>query len=398
MLESTKRITLQATPFLPPVVRDRLVPRRNQWTTQDDAAVARGNPDGKTLLIGPLNTAGQAKRWADAAALLPGVDARSLVATRNAQASGFPVDVTTSLNALRHSPTWSKRQSQELLHNFTHVLFESASPMMGRDHGRDIEREVDVLREAGVKVGIIWYGSDIRRPSLHRQFYSDSPFYSEIDGLTERLEANTAANAALAERLGVPEFNTGPDLLAYRPNATWIPTLHDAKLWDPANLGIRSTEKRQAGSLPVVAHIPSRAPLKGTDKIRRAMESLKGVVDYREFSGLPPAEVARRVSEADIVIDQVSMGVFGVASLEAMSLGIPAISQVGQYMRDGMSQITGLDSPIVEATPSTLADVVKQLAKDEELRHAIGQAGQRYVAAVHSPENVAQVLAESFLD
>ncbi|WP_099331811.1 glycosyltransferase [Actinomyces minihominis] len=397
VLKAARWGLLSATPYLPQPVRDRLVPAENQWSRADDSAVPQVGPADRTLLIGPLNTAGQAKRWADAAALLPEVASASLGVTRGNGPIRFPADAITSLNALRHSPTWSKRQLRALRSNFSHVLIESASPLLGTRLGRDLEREVEVLQEAGLEVGLVWHGSDIRRPSAHWATHNSSPFAADLGGLTDQLEGSTRKNAELADRLRLTEFASTPDLLDYRPNAVWLPTLHDAELWQPDKPGAEATRSHLPGRLPIVVHVPSRVALKGTASIREAMRHLDGVVEYRELQGLTPAQVVEAIREADIVLDQVGMGLYGVAALEGLSLGKPVIAEVGDSVRQRILDRMGFTVPLVEAQAETLAAVVADLAANSEQREQIGRAGRRYLSEVHNPNKVAQILDENFL-
>lgn len=396
-----KSAVLSMAPCLPPQVRRVIVPDENAWTRRDDSSVARGSRGGKSLLVGPLNTAGQAKRWADSASLIPGLEAVSLCATRDLSALSFPADITTSLNATRHSPTWSRRQSRELLSNFSHVLIESATPIMGVRFGRDLTREVDALRDAGVKVGLIWHGSDIRLPSHHSRAHSGSPFRSDLGGLTSNLQRIAEANAAVADQLQLSEFVSTPDLLEYRTNATWLPTLHDSALWgfgvDLSSEARRHPNRAAGASKLKVVHIPSRAALKGTSHIREAVATISDLVEYVELQGLTPTEVVEHVAGADVVIDQVGMGLFGVASLEAMSLGKVVVAEVGTFTRERILELTGAEVPIVEATSSTIAETVRMLAGDDGLRQEIGERGRKYVSEVHTPQRVGRTLDEDFL-
>ncbi len=404
---SLKTRVLAVTPFLPPPIRRIAIPDQNAWTRADDREVARPGDEDVRLLIGGLNTAGQARLWADAAASLPGVSATSLGAVRQKPVK-FRADAAPSFSAMRHSPTWAKRQSRELLGaiskgagskgaGFTHVLIESGVPIMGRTFGRDLEREIEELQAAGVQVGLIWHGSDIRDPYRHREIHADSPFHGELDGLTRKLETTTARNAALADRVGLPEFVSTPDLLDYRTNATWLPTMYDSALWNPnwvQDSGpVLDQEAAARSRRPIVVHIPSRAAFKGTESISAAMHGLGDIIDYRELKGLTPEQVVQQVAVADIVIDQIGMGLYGVASLEAMALGKPVVAELGTAVRERIP----VGVPIVEASSQTIAKTVQRLASDPKYRIDLGQKGCEYVQNIHSQRSVADVLGKHFL-
>ncbi len=397
----TKSSLRSLLPFAPACVSRALAPGVDPWRPGDEREVAKFLGEGKRrLLIGGTNTAGQAKRWADAASLLPETSSASLGFTgRSGQE--FEADARPPIGAAWHSPTWSKRQWEQVSKNTTHVLVESGQPLLGTLFARDPRRELVAMQQAGIKVGALLHGSDIRVPSIHRTLNPDSPFAEPLDGLTDALEDSAVTLNRFLDASAIPEFVSTPDLLDYRPGATWLPTLHDSALWDQARLGREVGKRGLAGEpgRPVVVHIPSRAALKGTQHIGPVLRELdkEGVIEYRELSGLEPEEVALQVAASDIVVDQLTMGLYGVASVEAMALGKPVVAQVGERVRGRIKALSGADLPIVEATPDTLREVIARLAADPATRERLGSEGARYVNDVHSPKHVADVLRESFL-
>lgn len=389
------------TPRLPAALTQRVIPAGARWQSEDDRQIPRfEHNDKKHLLVGGTNTVGQAKRWADAAATLPEVDAVSL-GIRREGTRNFPADVMPSLAAARHSPLWSARTWNEVRDRATHVLVESGAPLLGTLFRRDPRKELIAMGQEGIKVGVVLHGSDIRIPSLHAQLHADSPFQDPLGGLTNSLEESTQRLNRFLNASDIPEFVSTPDLLDYRPDATWLPTLHDRELWGEEelrhkaeNLGLIRPHSR-----PLVVHIPSNSALKGTESIRAALRPLdaEGVLEYRELVDLTPEEVALEVACADIVIDQVSMGLYGVASVEAMALGKPVVAQVGETTRKRILEITGCPVPIVEASPATLTDTLRRLAVDEGERLRLGNAGREYVQEVHSQSRVGEILEVALL-
>lgn len=232
------------------------------------------------------------------------------------------------------------------------------------------------------------HGSDVRRPSKHRESRPYSPFHTDLEGLTAKLEDTTEKNVALLERLDAPKLVSTLDLLEYVPDADWLPTLVDPARWQglpPAQLGERKL---------VVLHVPSRSALKGTAQIRSAMQRLQdeGFIDYIEAQGVPVSEMPRLVGQADLVIDQLGMDLYGVASVEAMCAGRLVVAQVGEFIREQTSDRCGLDVPIIEADPNTIYEVVKDVAtKPADYVHLVSE-GKRFVGTVHSADKVAEAL------
>lgn len=391
---SLKQRTLNLVPFLPESLSGKLVSADNRWSLDDERNVASFpavTSDEVSLFVGPLNTAGQAARWAGAASALPGVRTQSM-GVRRSEASN-DADATPSLAAAWHSPRWSARQARGLLRHATHLLIESGQPSMGVLYGRDFEREVTTWREAGLHVGVVLHGSDIRVPSVHGQTHPGSLFHQMRPELRQTLEDQSVGLNALLDRLALPEFVSTPDLLNYRPAAAWLPVLVDRRVWTGP------VPAPQGHECPVVVHAPSKAAMKGTQQVREALLPLSdaGVIDYREVGGLSPEQLAAEFAQADIVIDQLGMGAYGVVAVEAMTLGRPVVAEVDEDVRRYIEQATGGDLPIVQANAATLSQVVSGLAQDAAVRAAIGRQSTEYATSVHSPERVADVLSRNFL-
>jgi glycosyltransferase involved in cell wall biosynthesis len=102
-------------------------------------------------------------------------------------------------------------------------------------------------------------------------------------------------------------------------------------------------------------------------------------------------------ASADIVIDQFRAGSYGVAACEAMASGRVVVGHVMPLAREFITRQTGLELPIVEATPDTLRTVVEELAADPARAREIAEAGRRYVSAVHSGAESARALVERWI-
>lgn len=380
---------------LPAKLRTRLLGSAWQWQAKDTRAQILPNPDDDArIFIGFANYAGQGTAWAKALREVDGIDARNGQPTRAETAMTFPADLTVPVNAWRRSSAWAKRQFEVLSREYTHVLVESGLPILGSDSRGDLIKQVRKLQDAGVKVGLLWHGSDIRIPHLHAKEITDSPFQNANDALTANLEERSMRNLALAEELDLVEFVSTPDLLRYRPNATWLPTLINQELWKPVTSVPTRTRKK-----PIVAHVPSRSALKGTENIRAVTLELErqGLIEYREISGVAPEQMPQIIKDADIVIDQLGMDLYGIASLEALSQGKTVICQVGERVRRHVAQSSSAQVPLVDATSATLRERLMELIEEPEAAAAQAQKGLQYLETVHSPENAARVLLENFV-
>ena len=114
---------------------------------------------------------------------------------------------------------------------------------------------------------------------------------------------------------------------------------------------------------PLVLHSPSNPGLKGSDFISRAVESLRASgrdFDFVQLQGVPNRQVRAALKEADIVIDQLLLGTYGIFALEAMASGKPVICFINPGYRPGYPD----DLPLVSAGPDDLRAVLAGLLDD----------------------------------
>jgi len=142
-----------------------------------------------------------------------------------------------------------------------------------------------------------------------------------------------------------------------------------------------------AGEGPVVFHAPSSAVVKGTAQILAALEQLAAArpLRIRTISGVPRVEVLAEAARADVVVDQLNSATPGVFAIEAMALGRPVVLEYDPRHLAPFAR----ETPLVAATPATLAQRVAELCDDPERRRRLGEAGRRFAAAVHDADRVA---------
>jgi glycosyltransferase involved in cell wall biosynthesis len=98
------------------------------------------------------------------------------------------------------------------------------------------------------------------------------------------------------------------------------------------------------------------------------------------------------LSEADVLVDQLLLGICGMAGLETMALGKPVIT----YLREDLQGMYPDGFPAVHATKETLVDVLEELLSDLPRRIELGIAGRTYVERHHSPEALGAKLLDLY--
>ncbi|WP_429456970.1 glycosyltransferase [Microbacterium sp. ZKA21] len=371
----------------------RILPGSLGWDP-DQMPVARPRASVPVrLLIAPVNSAGQAYRWARAAEEhLRGVTASNLMTSNTRTAAfGFPADVAVPDSAFVFAHGWQRRQRAAIVGEFTHVLLESGRFMYGSRPGRTPRQIADEVNAAGVKVGLLWHGTDIRVPSEHARAEQDSPFgangrYPAAD--VRILEENALKRRRMFDDSGMPVFVSTPGLLDV-PGSQWLPVVIEPGVW-------RNAEPPLQRERPVVAYAPSNSPMKGDpslDDQLRALES-QGLIEYRRVEGIPSRAMPALYRNADIVLDQFRLGDYGVAACEAMAAGRIVIGHVSDEVRDRVRRTTGLELPIVEARFSDVGTRIEKILSDREPWISHAAKGPEFVRAVHDGAESAHALAD----
>jgi O-antigen/teichoic acid export membrane protein/glycosyltransferase involved in cell wall biosynthesis len=177
------------------------------------------------------------------------------------------------------------------------------------------------------------------------------------------------------------------DAIRWVPDAMVIPPGVDLSAIRPAP---PSGRKR-----PVVVHAPSSRRRKGTDHVLRACEGLD--VELRIVEGLHHEEALERYRDADIVVDQLNAGWYGLFAIECMALGKPVVTFLHEEAARRTEEAYGLPVPIVNVTADTLRERLEELvALGPGGRGELGEASRAYVERVHDLELVTDRLVELY--
>jgi hypothetical protein len=339
------------------------------------------------LLIAPANYAGQGHAWARSAARLAGVSAVNLTVARTGD-FGFLSDFTVPGPVFRWSQRWSRAHLDVLRERFSHVVIEAERSMLGVVHDHDLRREAAWLDGAGIARAYASHGSDLRLPSRHAALDPWSPFRDREWPLLETLERNAARNAAFLAEQGRPVFVPTPELLLDVADARWLPIVVDPSSW---RLDTLPLQRRR----PVVVHAPTSPQLKGTHLVEPTLRRLhdEGVISYRPVSGIPHRDMLALYASADVVLEQFRLGNYATTAIEAMAAGRLVIGHVSDQVRDVVRSSTGRELPVVEADPSALEAVLRDVAARPDEYAARAAGGPAFVDAVHDGRHSAEVLA-----
>jgi glycosyltransferase involved in cell wall biosynthesis len=295
----------------------------------------------------PVNTAGIP--WTNVQALRArGVDAQLVVFNRYKLHPEADVDLARSGSLVRRQLTQARAFARlaprtDVFHFYFGLTLLPKSV------------QFPLLRALGKKSVVHFLGSDIR--------------------------GKAPAELAWASRAGARVVGSY-DAIRWVPDAQVIPPGIDLRGIEPA---IPAGRER-----PLVVHAPSSRARKGTDHVVAACAELD--LDLEIVEGLDHRAAFERYRRADIVVDQLNAGWYGVFAIEAMALGKPVVTFLHDDAVHRTEEAFGIEVPIVSATKETLAAALHPLASSPDERRRLGAASRAYVEQVHDVERVADRL------
>ncbi|WP_186576726.1 glycosyltransferase family 4 protein [Aquibacillus kalidii] len=246
------------------------------------------------------------------------------------------------------------------------------------------KRDLAMLKRASKKLVVHHHGSDIRLLSVAKQ---NNPYIRvKPEWTEEKINENLAILSNYIDHAIVQDHELETYISGVYKNVHVIPHAVDVTKFKP------SYPKVEKG-IPLVVHAPTMRDLKGTEFILNAVSELKRsgmAFQFKLIEGMSYNETMQLMAEADIVIDQLRIGASGFISTEAMAYGKPVIC----YIRKDLVSKYPSELPIVNANPSNITGVLRNLLENEQMWDNLGKQGRRYVEKYHD----ANVVADRYID
>lgn len=249
-------------------------------------------------------------------------------------------------------------------------------------------QDLMLLRLHGKKVYFHFRGQEIRLASVFRE---RNPFHYADDGSSYLFSIMPDASKILLREAvtslcdGV--FVVDEELQTYAPQARIVPRALDARAWEHVGVG--------DNAVPVIVHAPSRRGVKGTRDVLAALDGLRaeGVqFELRLVENVTNEEAKAIYRGADIIVDQLRIGWYGVLAVEAFALGKPVVA----YIRDDLWEEHGDRLPVWNANPLNIKERLRELIGDLTARRRLAAAARSHFDQVHAAAAVASMLADIY--
>jgi len=148
---------------------------------------------------------------------------------------------------------------------------------------------------------------------------------------------------------------------------------------------------------PLIVHSPTAKIAKGTNLILPVIEELKKEYDFKFvlLHDISREEALEIMQNADIFLDQIICGGYGMACTEAMAFGKPVVCYIMPEVFDaGLPR----DFPVVNTNPDNLKEQLIKLITSPLLRHDIGKQSRAYAEKHFDANKIALQLLEIYKD
>ncbi|MES3016272.1 MAG: glycosyltransferase [Bacteroidota bacterium] len=237
---------------------------------------------------------------------------------------------------------------------------------------------------------IEWVGSDIRIPEItmkespwYKSIYNNGYEYSKMETKESSLRNQKKFHRHGFVPLLVPEMQLFLKQGLFK-------TVHTTQYRIPTSEFVPQYPSLESKKI-IIVHSPSAKLAKGSNYIVPVVESLKlqYEIEFILMHNVQRIEMLKVMRTADIFIDQIILGSYASAAIEAMSFGKPVIA----YIMPGVyKQGVPVDCPIVNANPETLRQKLIELIENPLLRRELGMKSRKYVEEVHDAKKVSQEL------
>ncbi|WP_434305520.1 glycosyltransferase family 1 protein [Clostridium botulinum] len=240
--------------------------------------------------------------------------------------------------------------------------------------------DIKILKKINKKVFMNYWGSEIRQ-------------YSKAVKINKYIKVKTKNEKHIREKIDLCAKYIDNCIVAdkelYRyidgcyKNVYFIPQAIDISEYKPM---LNDYENKQF----FIVHAPTNAECKGTKYIIEAIDKLKKKYnfDFKLVEKLPHMEAKKIYREADLIVDQILGGSYGLFSIECMCMGKPVVCYISDYMKNNYPE----DIPLISANPNNIEQKLEYILNNKHILYDISKKGIEYTKKYHDMNKIAKQL------
>ncbi|WP_158737181.1 glycosyltransferase family 1 protein [Alteribacillus sp. YIM 98480] len=289
----------------------------------------------------------------------------------------FPTDVASPIKNL------PKKQREAAMLKFAKkniAKYDIFHFHFGQSFTRYSYKDLPLLKAKKKKMVMNYWGTQVRRLSIAKKKNS----FAIVKQPNEKLIVSRLnIISSYMDTAIVPDHELLEYVYGYFKKIYIIRASIDQTLFTPFYPNIHNKK-------PLVVHAPTHRNVKGTEYIIKAVQNLKKVIkfDFVLIENMTNDQALTWYKKADIVVDQLRLGIYGTVSIESMLFGKPVIS----FIREDLKYKYPPGLPVISATPHTIEKELYNLIKNPKLRYKLGVKGRKYATKHHHQDKIARQL------
>lgn len=236
--------------------------------------------------------------------------------------------------------------------------------------------DLKLLNDLNKKVIMQYWGSDVR---MYTKAIKMNPYVKvkdmDEDGIKRRLEliSKYISNC-------IVDYELAEYVKDYHSKIYYTKVAIDLKKYN----FIESNNKKKL----LIVHAPTSPEFKGTNFILKAIEELKLNYDFefKLIQGMQHEQAFKIYEQADLIIDQILTGGYGVFAVEAMAMGKPVICWISDFMKEKYPK----ELPIISANPDNIKQKIEYIINNKDVLKDVGIKSRRYVEKHHDMDPISK--------
>ncbi|CBH22460.1 conserved protein of unknown function [Acetoanaerobium sticklandii] len=244
--------------------------------------------------------------------------------------------------------------------------------------------DLPLLKELQKKVVMQYWGSDVR---LYSKAVKLNPYIKVKDMNEDMIKRKVELISKYI-----------PDCIVDYELAEYVKEFHDNIHYTKVAIDLEKYEYTYDDNLTnskfMIVHAPTSPEHKGTDYIIKALSELNVDFDFelKLVQGMSNEEATKIYMKADLIIDQILAGSYGVFAVESMAMGKPVISWISDFMKEKYPD----DLPIISANPDNIKNTLEYILKNKDILAEIGHKGRLYVEKYHDMNKISKNMVDIY--
>ncbi len=236
--------------------------------------------------------------------------------------------------------------------------------------------DLPILVEKNKKIVTQYWGSEIRMISLAKAF---NPYIKVKGKSEEAIRSELEVMSRYVRHCIVGDYELHEYVKDYFDHIHVIPALINTEKYCP-------DPDRKPNSKFLIVHAPTDIEAKGSKYIEAALKDLVSdfEFEYRPITGMSHEEAMKNYQQADLIVDEMHAGCYGLLSIECMALAKPVITWISEFMKGKYPE----ELPLISANPDTIKDVLRDALSNREMLVDKGIQGRAYVEKYHDMNKV----------